>query len=209
MRIAISQRVDIVPHYHEVRDGLDHKWIPFLEQIGLQVVLVPNQLKDPSAYYRDLSIEGLILSGGNDPASLDQATNVSEERDATEAALIKTAQSLGQPILGVCRGMQYLCLQFGEKLNRIEDHVAQRHQLICEADFDYPNGIEVNSYHNWALTELQLNSPFQRMAYTKNHSIEAIKHRSEPIHGIMWHPERENHYSDYDLNFFKKIFRHD
>ena len=209
MRIAISQRVDIVPHYHEVRDGLDHKWIPFLEQIGLQVVLVPNQLKDPSAYYSDLSIEGLILSGGNDPASLEQATNVSEERDATEAALIKTAQSLGQPILGVCRGMQYLCLQFGEKLNRIEDHVAQRHQLICEADFDYPNGIEVNSYHNWALTELQSNSPFQSMAYTRDHSIEAIKHRSEPIHGIMWHPEREKHYSNYDLNFFKKIFSYD
>ena len=209
MRIAISQRVDTVPHYHEVRDGLDHQWIPFLEQIGLQVVLISNQLKDPSAYYRDLQIEGLILSGGNDPALLEQASNVSEERDSTETALIKTAQALGHPIVGVCRGMQYLCLQFGEKLNRIEGHVAQRHQLICEADFDYPNGVEVNSYHNWALTELQPDSPFQSMAHTKDHSIEAIKHKSAPIHGIMWHPEREKHFSENDLNFFKKIFSHD
>ena len=209
MRIAISQRVDTVPHYHEVRDGLDHQWIPFLEQIGLQVVLISNQLRDPLSYYRDLEIEGLILSGGNDPASLEQPSNVSEERDATEAALIKIAQSMGHPIVGVCRGMQYLCLQYGENLHRIEGHVAQRHPLICESDFDYPDGIEVNSYHNWALTELQSNSPFQCMARTKDHSIEAIKHRSGPIHGIMWHPEREKHYSEHDLNFFKKIFSHD
>ena len=209
MRIAISQRVDTVPHYHEVRDGLDHKWIPFLEQIGLQVVLISNQLKDPSAYYRDLKIEGLILSGGNDPALLEAASNVSEERDATEAALIKTARENGHPIVGVCRGMQYLCLQFGERLNRIEGHVAQRHRLISEESFGYPDGLEVNSYHNWALTELSPNSPFQSMAHTKDHSIEAIKHRSEPIHGIMWHPERELNYSEHDLNFFKNIFRHD
>ena len=31
MRVALSQRVDTIPHYHEVRDGLDHKWIPFLD----------------------------------------------------------------------------------------------------------------------------------------------------------------------------------
>ena len=209
MRIAISQRVDNVPLYHEVRDGLDHQWIPFLEQIGLQVVLIPNQLKDPSAYYLDLEIQGLILSGGNDLSILEQASNVSVERDTTEVALIKTAQELGHPIVGVCRGMQYLCLQFGEKLNRIVGHVAQRHQLICEADFDYPDGVEVNSYHNWALTKLQPNSPFQRMAYTKDSSIEAIKHQNAPIHGIIWHPEREKQYSEYDLNFFKKIFSHD
>lgn len=209
MRIGISQRVDVVSHYHEVRDGLDHQWIAFLEQIGLQIVLIPNQLKDPSAYYYDLKIEGLILSGGNDPALLEQASNVSEERDATEVTLIKSAQALGHPIAGICRGMQLLCLQFGEKLKRIEGHVAQRHHLICEADFEYPNGSEVNSYHNWALTELRPNSSFRIMAYTKDHSIEAIKHKSEPIYGIMWHPEREKHFSEHDLNFFNRIFSHD
>ncbi|MBN38074.1 MAG: glutamine amidotransferase [Opitutae bacterium] len=209
MRVAISQRVENVSHYHELRDCLDHQWIPFLEQIGLQVVLIPNQLKDPSAYYRDLNIKGLILSGGNDPALLEQARNVSKERDVTEAALIKTARALGHPIVGVCRGMQYLCLQLGEKLRRIEGHVAQRHTLICETGFTYPDGIEVNSYHNWALTELSPKSPFQRMAQTKDNSIEAIKHRTDPIYGIMWHPEREKYYSEHDLNFFKNIFIHD
>lgn len=209
MRVGISQRVDTVPHYHEVRDGLDHKWIPFLEQIELQPVLIPNQLKDPSAYYKDLKIEGLILSGGNDPAILENASNVSAERDATEALLIKLAQSKRHPILGVCRGMQYLSLQFGEKLSRIEGHVAQRHKLICESAFAYPDGLEVNSYHNWALKELSSDSPFQIMAYTKDNSIEAIRHRTEPIHGIMWHPEREKQYSEYDLNFFKNIFSND
>ncbi|MCR9155250.1 MAG: gamma-glutamyl-gamma-aminobutyrate hydrolase family protein [Bacteroidetes bacterium] len=209
MRIGISQRVDTVPHYHEVRDGLDHQWIPFLEQIGLQVVLIPNRLKDPAAYYRDLNIQGLVLSGGNDPAVLENASNVSEARDETESKLIEEARNSGHSIVGVCRGMQFLCLTFGESLSRIEGHVAQRHSLICSTNFNYPNGIEVNSYHNWALKTLTDESHFERLAYTADQSIEAVKHQSEPIYGIMWHPEREAQYSEYDLNFFKNIFTHD
>lgn len=209
MRVGISQRVDTVPDYHEVRDGLDHQWIPFLEQIGVQVVLIPNKLKAPADYYCDLNIEGLILSGGNDPATLEQANNASNERDVTESALLKVAQDKGHPIVGVCRGMQYLCMQFGEQLNRIEGHVANRHTLICARDFAYPDEFEVNSYHNWALMQLRANSPLEIMAKTRDQSIEAIKHQSKPIYGIMWHPEREIPYSEHDLNFFSNIFSND
>ncbi|MDB4513372.1 gamma-glutamyl-gamma-aminobutyrate hydrolase family protein [Akkermansiaceae bacterium] len=209
MRIGLSQRVDTFTGYREVRDSLDQQWISFLEEAGFQVVLIPNQLKDPENYYRDLQIKGLILSGGNDPAVLKNAKNVSDARDRVEATLIHYARSLGQPILGVCRGMQYLCLELGEELKRIEGHVSKRHRLICEPDFFYPNGHQVNSYHNWALTRLKKNSPLRAMAKTADQSIEAVQHRNESIYGIMWHPERESKFSRYDLNFFQKVFKND
>lgn len=209
MRVGVSQRVDKVSHYYETRDGLDHRWIHFLEQVGLQVLVIPNQIKDPASYYLDLQLEGLILTGGNDPAQLENSSNVSVVRDRTEATLLSLASGLGHPILGVCRGMQYLCLQLGEQLSRTEGHVSRRHSLICDPEFPYPNGHEVNSYHNWALKSLRECSPFKIMAQTDDNSIEAIQHKTEPTFGIMWHPEREKEFLTQDLNFFKRVFNND
>jgi putative glutamine amidotransferase len=57
--------------------------------------------------------------------------------------------------------------------------------------------------------QLRANSPLEIMANTRDQSIEAIKHQSKPIYGIMWHPERETPYSEHDLNFFTNIFSND
>jgi gamma-glutamyl-gamma-aminobutyrate hydrolase PuuD len=209
MRIGISQRVDSVPDYHEIRDGLDHQWILFLEQVGLQVVVLPNRLINPAQYYEDLQLEGLILSGGNDPGMLQNPVNLSEERDFTELTLLNTAIRNNHPVVGVCRGMQFMCLQSGEKLSKIEGHVASRHHINTFHGFQYPSGHEVNSYHNWALKSLSSASPWQILARTDDASIEAVGHKNQKLHGIMWHPERESDFSKYDINYFKDIFKND
>jgi gamma-glutamyl-gamma-aminobutyrate hydrolase PuuD len=209
MRIGVTLRVDTVAHYCEVRDGLDHQWISFLERVKVQVVLIPNQLKNPEAYYHDLSLQGLLLTGGNDPGSLENPVNISVERDQTEAALFNAARSSKHPVIGVCRGMQFMCLQTGEQLQKIENHVAKRHPILSKNGFGYPQNWEVNSFHNWALIQLRKESMWQKQALSPDGCIEAIKHKSENIHGIMWHPEREPNFSSHDINFFKTIFSND
>ncbi|MCG3084619.1 gamma-glutamyl-gamma-aminobutyrate hydrolase family protein, partial [Anoxybacillus sp. LAT27] len=67
----------------------------------------------PDAPFRAMveSLDGLILTGGDDPAPhlygeepLQGLGEVEYERDLAELAVIKLALELKKPILGICRG---------------------------------------------------------------------------------------------------------
>jgi putative glutamine amidotransferase len=70
-------------------------------------------------------LDGLMLSGGGDidparygaePAT--EITNVREERDTAEFALLAAAMSLQLPVLGICRGMQVINVARGGSLHQ-------------------------------------------------------------------------------------------
>ncbi len=70
-------------------------------------------------------LDGLMLSGGGDvdPARYGaepeaEITNVREERDAAELALLAAAMSLQLPVLGICRGMQVINVARGGSLHQ-------------------------------------------------------------------------------------------
>jgi putative glutamine amidotransferase len=44
------------------------------------------------------------------------------------------------------------------------------------------------------------------LATAQDGTIEACQHRSLPWYGIMWHPEREEHFQTQDLTFMRKLF---
>ena len=44
----------------------------------------------------------------------------------------------------------------------------------------------------------------KHLAFTKDGSIEAFKHKRKKILGIMWHPERYKKIKKFDLDFIKK-----
>jgi putative glutamine amidotransferase len=67
---------------------------------------------------------GLLLSGGDDvyPGRYGRESDTSRcdkpdhERDALEFALIRKAEELGLPVLGICRGLQILNVVYGGSL---------------------------------------------------------------------------------------------
>jgi gamma-glutamyl-gamma-aminobutyrate hydrolase PuuD len=70
-------------------------------------------------------LDGLMLSGGGDidPARygaepVTEITNVREERDTAELALLTAAMSLQLPVLGICRGMQVINVARGGSLHQ-------------------------------------------------------------------------------------------
>ena len=64
------------------------------------------------------------------------------------------------------------------------------------------NNEMVNSYHDFSI--VRLGGSLVNLAFTKDGSIEAFKHKNKKILGIMWHPERYKKIKNFDLKFIKK-----
>jgi putative glutamine amidotransferase len=68
--------------------------------------------------------------------------------------MIEYAVSKKIPLLGICRGMQFLGIFFGAALNKIIGHAGARHGLVQSktGNHNYPK--IVNSYHDFYLRDL-------------------------------------------------------
>jgi N5-(cytidine 5'-diphosphoramidyl)-L-glutamine hydrolase len=195
-KIAITQRVSVVPEYGERRDCLDQAWPRFLAACGLMPLVLPNVVEVAIALCADPHVTGLVLTGGNDLAVLG---GDAPERDAVENALLDLAERRELPLLGVCRGMQMIQHRFGIPLHRVEGHVAERQVIRIDGS---PR--EVNSYHCFAAFESR--PPLEVWAMADDGVIEAIRHSTQPMTGVMWHPERLAPFSSADVALFQKVF---
>ncbi len=186
--IAITPRVNISEH-GERFEAVASQWGSWLADLNTSLLPLTYTPALLQTQLSDMKPDVVILSGGNDIASLPQAQNAAPERDAGERVVIDWAVRNKRPILGICRGMQMLNMYFGGTLAHVENHAGTRHMV----DFS-PLGkhIEVNSYHNWGIEPQGLSKEMQPLAVDASGHIEAMKHISLPILGIMWHPERES-----------------
>jgi len=194
--VGVTQRVSVVPDYGERRDCLDQAWTKFLFACDLLPVLLPNVTDAALALCERSNIAGLVLTGGNDLATLG---GDAPERDEVENRLLDFAEQRDLPILGVCRGMQVVQQRFAVPLCRIEGHVTPS-QVIAIAG----EKAEVNSYHSWGTFESR--SPLDVWAVADDGVIKAIRYPARRITAIMWHPERCTPFRPADLQLFREVF---
>ncbi len=199
LRIGLTQRTDEVAGYEETRDALDQRWTGLLLSLGYLPVPLPNAGVPAAVLVDQLSLGGLILTGGGDPG---QGTL----RDALESGLIKLCLERHLPLIGVCRGAQALGLHFGGRLTRVEGHVASRHGLICCRPESWAERASVNSYHNYAFMPDNLPPPLRPVALAPGGTVEAFEHERLPMLGIMWHPEREPGWDEGDVATLRRLF---
>jgi putative glutamine amidotransferase len=193
-KVAITQRVSVVPEYGERRDCLDQAWPRFLAACGLMPLALPNVIEVATALCAGAEISGLVLTGGNDLAALGGGA---PERDDTENEL---AESRGLPVLGVCRGMQLIQQRCAIPLRRVEGHVT-RHQVIRVDG----KPTKVNSYHRFAAFESR--PPLEIWAVADDGVVKAIRHAVRSTTGIMWHPERMDPFAAADIALFRHVFQ--
>ena len=207
MRVGITQRVEYVTAYAEARDCLDQRWSELLDVLKMTMVPIPNTLRNVEGWLDVLKCDAYILTGGNDLADLPNAKNVFIERDRTEIALLKYAQSRSLPVFGVCRGLQLMNVFFGGQLDRVSGHVANRHLVrMC---FDQGNQFiarDVNCFHEWGISINSLAQQLIPCAYDADNYVEAARHEKLNWLGMMWHPERENFFEVSDVEILRKLF---
>jgi gamma-glutamyl-gamma-aminobutyrate hydrolase PuuD len=203
-RLGISQRVEHVQSYGERRDCLDQRWASFALQLGYVPVPLANVPPDQVQMLLDnLELDGVLLSGGNSLAHLDpSAGDAAPERDAFEATLLRDALDREIHVVGICRGMQLINIEFGGELCSISDHVASRHSLSQEGDVKIPS--TVNSYHKWAIPGSGLPQEFTPLALDQAGNVEAFDGKEKHLLGLMWHPEREQPFRPLDIELIKR-----
>jgi putative glutamine amidotransferase len=182
-KIAISLRVASIGKYEEKRDSISYDWLKFFNKLDIFPILIPNLIQDLELFLDEVKIDGIILSGGD---------NIGEDemRDSTEKKIITYGIKKNLPIIGICRGMQVLNLNFNGKVrfNEAIDHAGKKHEIQLKEE-----KLIINSYHNNLIkNEDELGDNLKSIAIASNDkTIEGFKHEKLPIFGIMWHPERE------------------
>ena len=143
---------------------------------------VPNRAQDVPAIVSTCRPSLIVLSGGNDIGG-------APERDATEAALLDSAQQRGVPVLAVCRGMQMVQHYLGGALTPVTRHVRCEHSVQAAPGQTLPR-LTVNSYHDWGILQFGLAADLRALYLHEDGTVEAAVHSSRPWLGVMWHPER-------------------
>lgn len=206
-RIGVTQRVEEIPGYGERRDCLDQQWFVLLERLELDPVPIPNSLADPAAWLVRAELDGVVLSGGNDLVGLPNAARPAPERDRTERVVLEHGAAKALPVLAVCRGLQLINTFLGGWLSPVQGHVASRHLVEPLSDDPiFGSYGEVNSFHAWGLPPDGLGPGLKATLRAEDGGIEAVCHERLPWIGIMWHPEREQPFTNADLNLITKLF---
>lgn len=189
-------------------------YVEGIARTGGTPMLLPL-LTIPDAPFRAMieSLDGLILTGGDDPAPhlygeepLQGLGEIEYERDLAELEVIKLARELKKPILGICRGMQIMNVAFGGTL--IQDIPSQvpgafqhaqkgsrqygAHKVQLQpgmiADALGAAEILVNTSHHQAVKDVA--PGFKVTGTAADGVIEAIESLDGLYIGVQWHPER-------------------
>lgn len=188
-------------------------------------VLIPN-LKNPDDMIPFLDrIDGLLLSGGADiePTLYGDVVKgfcgpIQVRRDAQEMVLLKSAFAKKMPILGICRGLQFMNVGFGgtmyqdlptEKGIYHSINVAERNHPIHTVKFSGGmirdimgvDELGTNSYHHQGLKDIAANGTVTGMTADGNVEVVEFSGGHPFTIGVQWHPEMM-----YDSPYTKKLF---
>lgn len=193
------------------REALNTAWSAFWQRIGW--LLLPAPMAVPANALMDATgARALLLTGGNDLGQVSDDP-LSARRDEWERELLAHATERCLPVIGVCRGMQFLVTEAGGRIEPIEGHVGTRHPVhrtpSCSTATKFCEGKEsrcfdresVNSFHHFAVTKLA--PAMEPLATDIDGHVEAFVDPARRCLGVMWHPERCRPVDRRDLELFQ------
>ena len=178
---------------------------------GVPVVL-PIEMSEADADRIVETCDGFLFTGGQDVApefyGTKDATGTvvpSPERDKLESLLLSKALQADKPILGICRGLQFINAYLGGTLwqdlpSQHPSDIVHRqgkpygvptHKVSLSGDLQTLLGkdtLEVNTLHHQAIKDL--GRDLEPMAESPDGLIEAVKMVGKRfVCAVQWHPE--------------------
>ncbi len=178
---------------------------------GIPIVL-PLDLSDEDAERVVETFDGFLFTGGQDVSpSLYGTEDVTGtivsclKRDNVETLLLKRALEADKPILGICRGLQFVNAFLGGTLwqdlpSQHPSEIVHRqgkpygvptHQVVLNGDLQSLLGkevLEVNTLHHQAIKDL--GKGLIPMAVALDGLIEAVRLSGKRfVWAVQWHPE--------------------
>lgn len=126
---------------------------------------------------------GYLISPG--PGSPDQA--------GVSLGLVAACAQARRPLLGVCLGHQAIAQHFGGRIVRAGAPV---HGKTCPVEHDgsgvfaaLPSPFTAARYHSLAVAADSVPACLQVNATAPDATVQGLRHRELPIHGVQFHPE--------------------
>lgn len=162
-------------------DSFTYNLVQYLGELGVEPVVFRNDqvtLKE----IEELAPEQIVISPG--PGTPDDG-GISNQ----------VIEKLGDriPILGVCLGHQCICQVFGGKIIRAERLMHGKTSPIQHDNKgvfrNLPQPFEATRYHSLIARRDSIPDVLEISAETAEGEIMGVRHRSQPIHGVQFHPE--------------------
>lgn len=194
-------------------------------------VMLPLHAEQEDAAELLRTFDGLLITGGHDTmpqtygAEDSGKCTVCAARDKMESVLLESALRMDLPVLGICRGIQFINAALGGTL--YQDLPSERPSEISHAmQPPYDRGVHqvtvlpntplyellktetlsVNSYHHQAVRELA--PSLEVMAVSEDGLIEAVCRRDKRfVWAVQWHPEFWGHSSREQQAIFDAFLR--
>lgn len=185
-----------------------------IKEAGGIPVMMPLTTDDNDICQMVEMFDGFLFTGGHDVSpkvygekALPTCGECCVPRDMMEDKLLLKVLEYDKPILGICRGIQFINAALGgtlyqdlptEKPSELEHHQQPPYDIPVHSvdivnetplfDLLRKNVLQVNSYHHQAIKKL---SPkLQAMAYSSDGLVEAIYMKDKTfVWAFQWHPE--------------------
>ena len=193
--VGVTTRTVGPTRHGEHRMALDRRWPVFLAACDIAPVPLPSHPGLAVELADALNLCGLVLSGGDDLASCGGLHRAGPGRKRA----LRWAEADEVPVLGVCRGMQLIVEHEGGRLLEVDGHVGTDHEVHSTTGATRT----VNSFLRWGAVEVRESLD---VVASCGDLIEAVRHRSRPTFGIMWHPERVEVPDPDDVLLMQSIF---
>jgi anthranilate synthase component 2 len=175
---AAPVRILIVDNH----DSFTWNLVDYLRSLGADVRVERNDAFTPAEALAS-GADGFLISPG--PGGPDGA--------GMSLGLVGACAEARRPLLGVCLGHQSIAAWFGARVVRAKRAV---HGKTCPISHDgsglfagIPSPFIAARYHSLVVAPETLPSSLLVVATADDGTVQAVRHRELPIHGLQFHPE--------------------
>ena len=171
-------RILIVDNY----DSFTWNLVDYLRTLGAEVRVERNDALSPAEALASGADAFLISPGPGNP-----------DGAGMSLGLVGACAEARRPLLGVCLGHQSIAAWFGAKVVRAARAV---HGKTCPVTHDgsgifagLPSPLTAARYHSLVVAPETLPSSLIVNATADDATVQGLRHRELPIHGVQFHPE--------------------